>query len=133
MLVSQSCVAQAAFPANCDRNVTVAAGDTCNSISAMYNVSTYQLAAVNTGIIDPNCDNLYVGEVICLGITGQDCSTTYIAQYGDTCIGIAGAYNISESTLLTNNPNLNQICTSLYPDEVLCVSSTIYVNLTQPA
>ena len=24
---------------------------------------SYQLAAVNTGIIDPKCDNLYVGEV----------------------------------------------------------------------
>ncbi|KAF8556044.1 hypothetical protein OG21DRAFT_1483386 [Imleria badia] len=120
--------AQAALPANCDRSATVATGDTCNGISATHNVSTYQLAAVNTGIIDPNCDNLYVGEVICLGITGQDCSTTYVVQYNDTCVGIAGVHNISENTLLKNNPNLNQICTNLYPDEVLCVSSTIYAQ-----
>ncbi|KAG9313541.1 hypothetical protein JVU11DRAFT_5868 [Chiua virens] len=118
------------LPAGCDRNVTVAAGDTCNSISANYNVSTYQLAAVNTGIIDASCDNLYVGEVICLGITGQDCSTTYVSQSGNTCAGIASAYNISVNTLITNNPNVNQICTNLYPGEVLCVSSTIYVHLT---
>ncbi|KAF9239875.1 hypothetical protein BU15DRAFT_74408 [Melanogaster broomeanus] len=125
--------AEAALPSNCDRNATVAAGNTCDGISAQYNVSTYQLAAVNSGVIDPACDNLYVGEVICLGLTGQDCQTTYVAQSGDTCVGIAGFYNISENTLLTNNPNLNQICTNLYPNEVLCVSSTIYVNLTQSA
>ncbi|KAF8137353.1 hypothetical protein EV363DRAFT_1155739 [Boletus edulis] len=119
-----------ALPANCDRNATVVVGDTCNGISAKYNVSTYQLAAVNSGVIDANCDNLQVGEVICLGLTGQDCMTTYIAQSGDTCVAIADAYNISQSTLITNNPNVNQICTNLYPDEVLCVSSQIYVNLT---
>ncbi|KAF9219510.1 hypothetical protein BS17DRAFT_789153 [Gyrodon lividus] len=123
----------AALPANCDRNVTVAAGATCDIISAQYNVSTYQLAAVNTGVIDPTCGNLYTGELICIGLTGQDCQTTYVVQSGDNCVGIAGSYNISENTLLTNNPNLNQICTNLYPNEVLCVSSTIYVNLTQPA
>ncbi|KAH0835918.1 hypothetical protein J3R83DRAFT_9814 [Lanmaoa asiatica] len=109
---------QAALPSNCDRNATVVVNDTCNIISAKYNASTYQLAAVNTGVIDPACDNLQVGEVICLGLTGQDCETTYVAQSGDTCVGIAGAYNIPENTLLTNNPNLNQNCTNLYPAEV---------------
>ena len=92
-----------------------------------------------------NCGSL---QVICLGLTGQDCQTTYVVQSGDTCAGIAGNYNITQSTLLDNNPNLNQICTNLYPNEVwpllalvigvlligpqvLCVSSTVYVNLTQ--
>ncbi|KAG8216764.1 hypothetical protein J3R82DRAFT_7008 [Butyriboletus roseoflavus] len=123
--------AQAALPANCDRNATVVAYDTCNIISAKHNVSTYQLAAVNTGIIDANCDNLQIGEIICLGLTGQDCETTYVVQSGDSCISIADMFNIPESTLLQNNPNLNQTCTNLYPQEVLCVSSTIYVNSTQ--
>ncbi|KAF8439087.1 hypothetical protein L210DRAFT_2243944 [Boletus edulis BED1] len=125
--------AQAALPANCDRNATVVVGDTCNGISAKYNVSTYQLAAVNSGVIDANCDNLQIGEVICLGLTGQDCNTTYVVRSGDTCVAIANAYNISQSTLITNNPNVNQICTNLYPVEVLCVSSKIYVNLTKSA
>ncbi|KAI9567526.1 hypothetical protein HD554DRAFT_2205474 [Boletus coccyginus] len=124
--------AQTTLPANCDRNATVVSGDTCNIISAKYNVSTYQLATVNAGIIDANCANLQAGEVICLGITGQDCTTTYVMQSGNTCIGIADTYKIAESTLLANNPNVNQNCTNIYPDEVLCVSSTIYVNSTQP-
>ncbi|KAF8137346.1 hypothetical protein EV363DRAFT_1317724 [Boletus edulis] len=119
--------AQAALPANCDRNATVVAGDICDGISAKYNVSTYQLATVNSGVIDANCDNLQVGEVICLGLTGQDCMTTYVVQSGDTCTSIADAYSIPQSTLLTNNPNVNSNCTNLYPNEVLCVSSQIYV------
>ena len=40
MFVPQPYVARAALPANCDRNVTVVAGDTCDIISAKYNVST---------------------------------------------------------------------------------------------
>ncbi|KAF8836213.1 hypothetical protein BDN67DRAFT_1005511 [Paxillus ammoniavirescens] len=134
---------EAALPANCTRNATVAAGDTCDIISAKYNVSTsrnsrtvtysYQLAAVNAGIIDPACQNLAIGEILCLGLTGQDCQTTYVARFGQTCVDIAGSYNISKNTLLTNNPNLGQSCTKLYADEVLCVSNTIYVNSTQSA
>ncbi|KIK76866.1 carbohydrate-binding module family 50 protein [Paxillus rubicundulus Ve08.2h10] len=122
--------AEAALPANCNRNATVAPGDTCDFISAKYNVSTYQLAAVNTGIIDPGCQNLYIGELLCLGLTGRDCQTTYVVRFGETCVDIARSHNISMNALLSNNPNLNQICTNLYSDEVLCVSSTIYGNLT---
>ncbi|KAH7919527.1 hypothetical protein BV22DRAFT_1050981 [Leucogyrophana mollusca] len=120
----------AALPANCDRSYTVKLGDTCDIISATQNVSTYQLAAVNTGIIDPECANLYEGELICLGITGQDCNVTYVMQSGDTCSSIAAAAGIPVSTFLTNNPNVNPICTNIYPDEVFCTASQIYVNLT---
>ncbi|KIJ09785.1 hypothetical protein PAXINDRAFT_157809 [Paxillus involutus ATCC 200175] len=121
--------AEAALPANCSRNVTVAAGDTCDFISAKYNVSTsrnlrtftysYQLAAVNPGVIGQGCQNLYIGEILCLGLTGQDCQTTYVARFGQTCVDIADAYNISKSTILANNPNLEQNCANLYADEVL--------------
>ncbi|KAH7919529.1 hypothetical protein BV22DRAFT_1050983 [Leucogyrophana mollusca] len=120
----------ASLPANCDRNYTVQAGDTCDAISAKQNVSTYQLSAVNTGVIDTSCDNLYVGELICLGITGQDCNVTYVMQTNDTCDSIAAAAGIPLSTFLTNNPNVNAICTDIYPDEVFCTASQIYVNLT---
>ncbi|KAG1730391.1 uncharacterized protein EDB91DRAFT_785915 [Suillus paluster] len=125
-----SVVAGQALPAGCDRNITVQAGDTCDGISAAYNVSTYQLAAVNSGIIDTACDNLYIGENICLGITGQDCSVTHLMQTGDTCYSVANAAGISINTLLANNPNVNTICTNTYPGEVLCTASQIYVNIT---
>ncbi|KAG1768026.1 hypothetical protein EV702DRAFT_1145332 [Suillus placidus] len=125
-----SVVSGQTLPAGCDRNITVQSGDTCNAISATHNVSTYQLAAVNSGIIDPACDNLFVGEVVCLGITGQDCNVTQVMQTGDTCYSVANAAGIPINTLLANNPNVNTICTNVYPGEVLCTASQIYVNIT---
>ncbi|KAH7923748.1 hypothetical protein BV22DRAFT_561631 [Leucogyrophana mollusca] len=118
------------LPANCDRSTIVHLGETCNIISAYFNVSTYQLAAVNTGIIDPACDNLAVGEPLCLGITGQDCNVTYIIQSGDDCETIAEGAGIPMSTLLANNPNVNLNCSNIYPEEVLCTAAQIYVNST---
>ncbi|KAH7912658.1 hypothetical protein BJ138DRAFT_1134591 [Hygrophoropsis aurantiaca] len=118
------------LPANCDRSYTVQAGDTCNAISMAQNVSTYQLAAVNTDVINTDCSNLYVGELICLGLTGQDCNVTYTMQANDTCDSIAANAGIPLNTFLTNNPEVNPICSNIYPTEVFCVSSQIYVNLT---
>ncbi|KAG1814248.1 uncharacterized protein BJ212DRAFT_1362392 [Suillus subaureus] len=126
-----SVVSGQGLPAGCDRNATVQSGDTCDAISAMYNVSTYQLATVNSGIIDPDCDNLFIGEVLCLGISGQDCDVTYVMQTGDTCQSVANAADIPISTLLANNPNVNTNCTNAYAGEVLCTASQIYVNTTQ--
>ncbi|KAG2030768.1 hypothetical protein BDR03DRAFT_160242 [Suillus americanus] len=126
-----SVVSGQGLPAGCDRNVTVQSGDTCDAISARDNVSTYQLATVNSGIIDPGCDNLFIGEVICLGISGQDCNVTHVIQSGDTCQSVANAASIPINTLLANNPNVNTNCTNVYPGEVLCTASQIYVNTTQ--
>ncbi|KAG1727104.1 hypothetical protein EDB19DRAFT_1929872 [Suillus lakei] len=109
------------LPAGCDRCVTVQSGDTSY---------IYQLAAVNSDILNPACDNLFVGEVLCLGITGQDCNVTHVMQTGDTCYSVATAAGIPINTLLTNNPNVNTICTNVYPGEVLCTASQIYVNIT---
>ncbi|KAG2072069.1 hypothetical protein BDR04DRAFT_1191915 [Suillus decipiens] len=125
-----SVVSGQALPAGCDRNVTVQPGDICDAISATQNVSTYQLAAVNNGTINPACSNLSIGEVICLGITGQDCNVTYVVQPGDTCQGISNATYIPIETLFTNNPNVDTNCTNLYSGEVLCTANQIYVNTT---
>ncbi|KAG2134165.1 uncharacterized protein EDB93DRAFT_849119 [Suillus bovinus] len=118
------------LPAGCDRNATVEYGDTCNAISAAHNVSTYQLAAVNSETIDSGCNNLVAGEVLCLGIKGQDCNVTHVMQAGDTCFSVADASGIQVNTLLANNPNVNT-CDNVYPGEVLCTASQIYVNTTK--
>ncbi|KAI0003810.1 hypothetical protein BJV74DRAFT_764107 [Russula compacta] len=102
----------------CSRNGTVQLGDTCDSLSARYNVSTFQLASVNKGVIDPLCDNLSVGEVLCLGLVGQDCSTVTVLHAGDSCSAIADAAGIPVTTLLSNNPNVFSNCTNIYPNEV---------------
>ncbi|KAG7441628.1 uncharacterized protein BT62DRAFT_1011428 [Guyanagaster necrorhizus] len=111
----------AAQVANCARNYTVQLGDTCDAISAAQNVSTYQLAEVNTNI-NVGCTNLVLGEVLCLGIIGQDCTDTYVVVSGDNCVAIAAAENTTYDVLLANNPNVDSTCTNIYPGEVLCVA-----------
>ncbi|KAG1798630.1 uncharacterized protein HD556DRAFT_1440329 [Suillus plorans] len=120
--------AQSILPTNCDRNVTVRAMDTCDGISAVQSVSTYQLTAANEGTIDPGCDNLFIGQIICLGLSGQDCDVTHVMGAGDTCQSVADAAGIPISTLLTNNPNVNSNCDNVYTGEVLCTASQIYVK-----
>ncbi|GJE97985.1 LysM peptidoglycan-binding domain-containing protein [Phanerochaete sordida] len=114
---------RADLPADCARDYTVRLMDTCDKISANLNVSTYQLALVNPQI-DAGCDNLGEGEPLCLGITGQDCTTNYVIQSGDNCALIAQNSNIDVSVLHANNPNVNSDCSNIYPGEVLCTANS---------
>jgi hypothetical protein len=111
--------------AACTRNYTVAAGDWCDTISQAHNVSTYQLAAVNVGVIDSTCDNLTPGENLCLGTTGEDCTTTHVVQDSDTCDTILAQFNLNSTILAQNNPNIDSACDNLYTGEVLCVAPTV--------
>jgi len=122
-----ACVVFAAtVNADCARNYTIQPGDSCNAISVAQNVSTYQLAIVNTQIIDNDCDNLFAGEVICLGNVGEDCTTVHLVATGDFCSAIAGAAGIPLQTLLANNPQVYASCANIYPGEVLCVANTTF-------
>ena len=120
----------------CTRVYTVVAGDTCDGIAAKENVSSYQLAFENSGIINAGCTNLFPGEVnrlqksfqplclrsplqvLCLGIVGQDCQVTHVVATGDTCQSIAVAANTTVAILLENNPNVNSQCSNIHPGEV---------------
>ncbi|KAF9478459.1 hypothetical protein BDN70DRAFT_45302 [Pholiota conissans] len=115
-------VANGQAAAACARNYTVQPGDFCDKISASQNVSTYQLATVNSAIINPDCSNLFVDEVICLGLVGQDCDQVHVVASGDACSVIAAQANITTAVLLANNPNVNTGCANIYPGEVLCVA-----------
>lgn len=114
----------ARLPADCARNYTVKAGDTCNGISATQNVSTFQLAHVNPQI-NSGCTNLDIDEVLCLGIVGQDCTTVHVVNSSDTSCGvIAHRANTTQEILHHNNPNMNEWCTNIYVGEVLCTANT---------
>lgn len=112
---------------DCVRRYTVKEGDTCNSISAANKVSTYQLATINKGYIDSQCSNLEPGANICLGYENEDCSTTYVVQAKDTCEQINADHSIDFTTLLANNPQINDNCDNIYVGEVLCVLPEIRV------
>jgi len=109
---------------NCSRYHTVKPGDTCGSICVANDVSTYQFEHVNNATVDAACDNLKAGERMCLGIKGQDCTTTYVVQTGDTCDDIVACTGVDKSILLANNPNIdiNGGCDLIAADEVLCVA-----------
>jgi len=109
--------------ANCDREFVVPPNIDCNEISAAQNVSTFQLAEVNAAVIDPLCDNLFPGETICLGVTGQDCDVVHVVAEGDFCASIAEAADIDLSLLFINNPNVNSDCSNIGIGEVLCTAN----------
>lgn len=109
--------------ADCTRTYTIKEGDVCDSISAANNVSTYQLAVVNPKI-DGGCDNLQIGDTLCLGLTGQDCTTTYVVQPNDDCDIITSNHGVNSTMLYANNPQINPDCTNLYVGEVLCAAGT---------
>ncbi|OSD06017.1 carbohydrate-binding module family 50 protein [Trametes coccinea BRFM310] len=87
----------------------------------------YQLAVVNANSIDSGCDNLQVGQVLCLGTEGEDCKTTHVVQQDETCDLITGTYNINATLLYANNPQIDSQCDNLYIGEVLCVAPTVAV------
>jgi len=107
----------------CVRQYSVKSGDTCNSIGAAQGASTYQILAINPAI-DYGCSNLMPDQAICLGTEGADCTTTYVVQPGDTCLGIEAKKGINSTQLYTNNPNIDENCFNIYSGEVLCVAST---------
>ncbi|KAG5731543.1 hypothetical protein E4T56_gene5484, partial [Termitomyces sp. T112] len=108
----------------CNRNYTVVLGDTCDSISAAQNVSTFQLALDNPTVA-AECKDLQAGQVLCLGLEGQDCSIVQVVAEGDSCNNITMSANITLATLRANNPNVNANCTNIYPGEVLCTASEL--------
>jgi len=121
---------QSVFAGACTRNYTIQEGDICDSISAAKNVSTYQLSAINVGVIDTTCSNLVAGKNICLGYAGEDCSTTHIVTADQSCELILSTYRINSTILYHNNPQINADCTNIYIGEVLCVAGS---GLVPPA
>ncbi|KAF8965452.1 hypothetical protein BDZ97DRAFT_1812236, partial [Flammula alnicola] len=92
--------AQTALAADCTRSYTIQAGDYCDKISQAQNVSTYQLAVVNSGSVNSACTNLIPGQSLCLAQKAtEDCSTTYVVLADDTCAGIASK-NALNTTIL---------------------------------
>ncbi|KAL0577552.1 hypothetical protein V5O48_004450 [Marasmius crinis-equi] len=127
LAVTLPLLVSSAIAGDCVRRYTVKDGDTCDSISADNSVSTYQLAMINKGYIDEQCGNLDPGASICLGYEGEDCTSTYVVKAQDTCDQINSAHSLDITTLLANNPQINDKCDNIYVGEVLCVLPEIRV------
>ncbi|KAI5448910.1 hypothetical protein NCC49_006026 [Naganishia albida] len=117
----------ASVNAQCTRNATVVAGNTCDDISRTYNVPTYQLALVNNDTVNAGCTNLQISQELCLGWNGMDCQETYTVVSGDTCNGINDKFSLTSNQLYANNPQIDTAtCNNLYVGEVLCVAQKTY-------
>ncbi|TRM57397.1 hypothetical protein BD626DRAFT_465102 [Schizophyllum amplum] len=116
--------ARTVLAGDCVRTVTVKEGDTCDSISAAENVSTYQFAIINEGLIDETCSNLIAGQDYCIGYEAEDCSDVWVVEAQQTCDDITGVMAIEMSMLQENNPQLLDDCSNLYVGEVLCVANS---------
>ncbi|KAI0329340.1 hypothetical protein GY45DRAFT_1325117 [Cubamyces sp. BRFM 1775] len=112
--------------ATCSRFFEVSPGDTCDGISAQTSTPSFQLLLDNPGVINAACSNLMPGEILCLGVVGQDCTDVHVVQPGDVCVNIANEAGILLSTLLANNPNVNSACSNLHVGEVLCTANEIF-------
>jgi LysM repeat protein len=104
----------------CTETYTVQAGDSCNAISYLKKISTYQLSDLNDSIND-DCTNLMAGQKLCLAVTGEDtCHKVHVVIQGDTCSSIVNVNGITMGALHQNNPQLNDDC-DIYVGEVLAV------------
>jgi LysM repeat protein len=110
---------------NCTRTYTVVSGDICDGISRAQNVSTYQLAAVNSNTVDALCSNLQVGQQLCLGTPGEDCTSVHIVEDADTCSTIQSTFGLNSTILMQNNPNIDAGCDNLYNGLALCIADTV--------
>lgn len=68
--------------------------------------------------VDNLCDNLQIGQVLCLGTDGEDCKTTHVVVSDDTCDLLTSTYGINSTLLYHNNPQLDTECDNLYIGEV---------------
>jgi hypothetical protein len=92
----------------CTGTYTVQEGDTCMSISARTNVSTYGLITANG--FDISCNLLSpVGSTICLP---KACNTHRLTGY-ERCDDITNTYHMSRHQLLAWNPMINNFCNNL--------------------
>jgi hypothetical protein len=96
---------------------------------SLTSANSYQLAVSNWPVLNEACSNLEVGQSLCLGLSGQDCKTTYEVQDGDYCDLIASKNSINSTMLMANNPQISDNCWNLC---TYSTSSHDHVPLTNP-
>lgn len=131
----------------CAEHYTVQAGDSCYVVDTRYGLSFAQLQALNPGVINTDCTNLDIGQVICVaGVNATTSSSTipsttsssvasptptppcaqhYTVTAGDSCYVIDTKYGLTFAELQALNPGaaINTDCTNLQIGQVLCVAS----------
>ncbi|KAE9390179.1 hypothetical protein BT96DRAFT_353020 [Gymnopus androsaceus JB14] len=79
--------------------------------------------------VDANCDNLSVGEKLCIPFPPTGCSAQHTVISGDNCVAIAAEFGTTFAALVAANSNaqtffiqaVNAECSNLSVGEVLCI------------
>jgi|GEM_PF-91996 len=101
---------------------TIRAGDTCFSLAQRYGTTVAAILALNPGL---NCNNLQIGQVICIPNppppppTCPPGSFAYTIRAGDTCFLLAQRFGTTVAAILALNPGLN--CNNLQIGQVICI------------
>ncbi|KAI1383119.1 uncharacterized protein F4822DRAFT_93145 [Hypoxylon trugodes] len=130
-------VARQGYVASCTSTYTVQQGDTCNKIINTFNGNfTLQEFYTWNPQVDSVCSNLFVGEVVCIGVAdtttppcpapyapglNSNCKSCYKVVSGDTCLAVANKEGISLSNFESWNPDINAACTNLQLGYNYCV------------
>ncbi|KAF5383492.1 hypothetical protein D9757_006090 [Collybiopsis confluens] len=104
----------------CQATYTVVSGDNCVAIAAKFNVTDAALLAANPAV-DANCDNLFIGQQLCIPLPPANCKSQYTVVAGDNCVAIAAEFSVSDAALLAANPAVNAQCSNLSVGELLCI------------
>ena len=84
---------------------------------------SFQLTNANPGL---NCNNLQIGQALCLALEGKDCEQVHIVTTpGETCSTIAQDAGIDTTVLLKNNQNIHTNCDNLGIGDVICVAPDV--------
>jgi LysM repeat protein len=132
----------------CNKYYQVASGDGCYSIEQAQKISSTQFLAWNTQV-DAQCDNLWLGYYVCVGVSSggspttpaqptkttptatgpspqmpsitSSCKSYYQVASGDSCYSIEQAKKISSSQFLSWNKYVDANCDNLWLGYYVCV------------
>ena len=133
---------------NCNKFYQIQSGDGCWSIEQAQSISAADFQAWNP-YVDANCDNLWLGYYVCVGVSGatattkptsttttsatqtgpspqmpstiSTCKKFYQVQSGDGCWSIEQANSITAAQFSTWNPYVDANCDNLWLGYYVCV------------
>ncbi|KAK3934192.1 hypothetical protein QBC46DRAFT_325534 [Diplogelasinospora grovesii] len=131
---------QLGLAANCNNFHLVASGDTCLVIEGEYGITASQFSTWNPAI-DAQCDNLFLGYYVCVGVPGSatspptsgptpqmpgivsNCKSFHLVQSGDNCFNIDNAVGITLAQFLSWNKDVDANCDNLWLGYYVCVGA----------
>ncbi|GAB1211057.1 hypothetical protein ATERTT37_000169 [Aspergillus terreus] len=131
---------------NCDEFYKVTSGDTCDSITKAYGISTAQFKSWNTGV-DDSCTNLWLDYYVCVHVPGatttapgaaepttdpssptpklpgivDNCKSFHLIESGDSCWSIYTEAGITLEQLREWNTQLDAACSNLWLGYYVCI------------